>query len=396
MALTDSLVAHWKLNEASGTRNDSHGANHLTDNNTVLSAAGKIGDGADFESTNSEYLSIADNADVSLGADVDFTWAMWFKPESTAAQRGLIGKRSGTAPGNAEYRIEHSSAGVLQFIVGNGTTGATLTSTTTFSAGTWYFIVCWHDSVANKLFVQVNNGTPDEVAWSGGTQDTSSGLEIGRLPTSAGTALDGVLDSVSFWKRALTSDERTALYGSGSGLDYPFSSSKQIACAVPAVSQVAAIPRIRRRLIAAVTGGAALVCVPRRRRRIAAGVVAQSVVVASISGQTRIAAAVSGASGVTAVVRRRRRKTCAVGALCSVSGSLRVRGRILAGISGTAGVAAVVRRRVRRACGITGVSTIQVVFPIPAAVLEHIVASAEDPIALVVSAGDPSPILVPA
>lgn len=35
-----NLVSWWKLDEASGTRYDSHGSNNLTDNNTVTSAAG--------------------------------------------------------------------------------------------------------------------------------------------------------------------------------------------------------------------------------------------------------------------------------------------------------------------------------------------------------------------
>lgn len=38
--LKTSLISYWNLDEASGTRNDSHGANHLTDNNTVTQAFG--------------------------------------------------------------------------------------------------------------------------------------------------------------------------------------------------------------------------------------------------------------------------------------------------------------------------------------------------------------------
>lgn len=44
--LLTSLIAHWKLDEASGTRNDSHGTNHLTDNNTVTTATAKLGTNA--------------------------------------------------------------------------------------------------------------------------------------------------------------------------------------------------------------------------------------------------------------------------------------------------------------------------------------------------------------
>ncbi len=41
MALTDSLVAMWRLEESSGNRSDSQGSNTLTDTNTVGSGTGK-------------------------------------------------------------------------------------------------------------------------------------------------------------------------------------------------------------------------------------------------------------------------------------------------------------------------------------------------------------------
>jgi len=42
-SIKTNLISHWLLNEASGTtRNDSHGTNHLTDNNTVTTAPGII------------------------------------------------------------------------------------------------------------------------------------------------------------------------------------------------------------------------------------------------------------------------------------------------------------------------------------------------------------------
>ena len=54
MALTDNLIAFWQLEEASGVRYDSEGSNNLTDNNTVTSATGVVGDAAQFTRSNSE------------------------------------------------------------------------------------------------------------------------------------------------------------------------------------------------------------------------------------------------------------------------------------------------------------------------------------------------------
>src|SRR5688572_28354046 len=64
---TSGLVSWWSLNEASGTRNDSHSTNHLTDNNAVPSAAGLKGNSAAFVTAGLESLSIADNASISTG-----------------------------------------------------------------------------------------------------------------------------------------------------------------------------------------------------------------------------------------------------------------------------------------------------------------------------------------
>ncbi len=60
LPLSDAVpyaVAHWPLDETSGTRADSVGSNDLTDNNTVLSATGMFGNAADFEATSNEWLS---------------------------------------------------------------------------------------------------------------------------------------------------------------------------------------------------------------------------------------------------------------------------------------------------------------------------------------------------
>src|SRR5881394_1372626 len=71
-----SLVAHWKLDQTSGLRADSHGGNDLADFNTVTFAAGKIGNAASFLGVNEESLGAADNAALSMG-DIDFSIALW-------------------------------------------------------------------------------------------------------------------------------------------------------------------------------------------------------------------------------------------------------------------------------------------------------------------------------
>lgn len=62
MALADNLVSYWQM----GSANDSHGTNHLTNNNSVSFTTGKVGNAASFAAASSQYLSHADDATVLL------------------------------------------------------------------------------------------------------------------------------------------------------------------------------------------------------------------------------------------------------------------------------------------------------------------------------------------
>ncbi len=218
--LLTSLISYWKMDEASGTRADSAGANTLTDNNTVTQAVGKIANAGQFAAVNSEYLSIADNASLSVG-DIDFTWALWFMLDDIGVARALVGKYNNGSTASIEYELRILSTNVLRFFVGNGAaSAASVNSTPTFSAATWYFAVAWHDSVANTINVQIDNGAAASAAYSAGGYDGTFALNIGA--TAASTFHNGRIDEVGFWKRVLTTDERTSLYNAGAGRTHPF------------------------------------------------------------------------------------------------------------------------------------------------------------------------------
>jgi hypothetical protein len=210
-----SLMAHWRMDEASGTRNDVHGNNHLADNNTVTQAAGRIKSAAQFTATNFEYLSVTNNADLAVG-DIDFTVAGWVYFDS-ASDCGIVKKESSDSA-NAGYRLDVESS-VLRFFVFNAGTVGFVTSSVTPTTGTWYFVVAWHDSAADEVGISVN-GTVNTAGTSGAPLHAADDVQFGRLNSSV--FLDGRLDAWSFWRRVLTSTERGELYN-GVGLrDYPW------------------------------------------------------------------------------------------------------------------------------------------------------------------------------
>lgn len=224
MALTDSLISYWSLDEVSGSRADAHGTNHLTDNNTVTSATGKVGTAADFVRANSEYLSVASNASIQVG-DIDFTIAAWFKVDIAGAAYA-IASQYGSTSATRSWVLRRAASNVMQFQVSSdGTATAAISDlATTISVGTWYFVVAWHDSVANTLNIQVNNGTPAATTHTTGVNTATGAFNLGTYDN--GTNLyDGLIDEVGFWKRVLTSAERTDLYNAGSGRNYAYISS---------------------------------------------------------------------------------------------------------------------------------------------------------------------------
>ena len=219
--LTD-LVAWWELNEESGTRFDSHGSNDLTDNATVLFAAGKQGNAANFEYDASEYLSIADNADLSVG-DIDFSFGFWIKFESwTAAHQYPIFKGLGNTK---QYGVVlNNTTKRLQFQVWRSDGGLCFdVDATTFgglSVDTWYFVFCYHDSTNNLGGISVNDGTIDTTPTTGVPFDAADAFTLGSIFDGTSSYVDGLMDEVAFYKRLLTPAEKTWLYNSGAGRAY--------------------------------------------------------------------------------------------------------------------------------------------------------------------------------
>lgn len=213
MPIKDNLIAYWELEEASGTRVDSHGSNDLTDNNTVTQAVGKQGSAGQFTRVNSEYLSIADNAALSV-ADIDFTFAVWFYADTVSIQQALFGKVPSdyTSP---RYDFQILSDNTFQWSVDAGE----FIPTFSISSGQWYLVIVDHDSVNNLLGVSLND-VRETSAYSTGTSDDANIFTIGRRGAVDAQYFNGRIDEVGFWKRILTADERTYLYNSGNGRSY--------------------------------------------------------------------------------------------------------------------------------------------------------------------------------
>lgn len=220
MAIKTNLIAWWQLEEASGTRNDSHSTNHLADNNAVTRAAGINSYGSFHVAASLQYLSIADNVALSWG-DIDASVCGWVKFTTKTATMIMLGKWN-AAVNHREYNIGYNfGADRFQFAVSNDGTTQKIVNADNLgspSAGVWYFLYGYHDSVNNVVGISVNNGTANTAAHTTGVLDSDSPFEIGRI--SSGGYMDGVIDNVAVFKKLLTANELLTLYNGGVSLPY--------------------------------------------------------------------------------------------------------------------------------------------------------------------------------
>ena len=196
LMLRTGLVAHWKLDETSGTRYDSHTGHYdLTDNNAVGYAAGKIGNAADFNGTN--FLSVPS---VSIGIK---TFSSWIKTESRGTYNEIT-YINGT-------QIQFISDGSLRINGAVNFVGGPI-----LNDGQWHFVTVVFNDSETKFFIDgIGIGSTSAVTIS----EPSDIVEIGAT-NGVFDMLEGQIDSVSIWSRALSDGEVTALYNGGAGLDY--------------------------------------------------------------------------------------------------------------------------------------------------------------------------------
>jgi hypothetical protein len=209
-------TSFWRLEEASGTRVDSGaGGNDLNLNNgTPGNAAGLNGNALSLVAASSQYVGIADNASLSMGTGVAFSFSGWVKLNALGTLTAIFAKGSTT-----EYGLFYiNGSNVLQFYVTDGSgTSHTLNSSNTVSSGVWIFFAVTCDGNTSGT-VTVNTTTATTASFAE-ARDLAGQFDIGSRLGSF--PVDGLIDSVGFWKgHVLTAPEITALYNAGAGTEY--------------------------------------------------------------------------------------------------------------------------------------------------------------------------------
>lgn len=236
MALTDNLVAYWRLDEASGTRADSSGnGRSLSASGSPASRAGKLGDAADFVAASSQHLLTTDaTVRGTITDSAGWTLAGWLMPDDTVT-RAIAGNFLQATTKGLSVQMFAAFSVARELIVQwfDNTGGSTLAFPgVSFTLSAWNFWAVKYDPADDKLYVRANGTTAAGVSCAGKTfTQYDAEFRLGnRGSAPVASYWDGGLDDTGLWSRALSGAELDTLYNSGAGLD-PTAASGQPAAA---------------------------------------------------------------------------------------------------------------------------------------------------------------------
>lgn len=234
--LSAGLVAHWNLDDGSGTTaNDSAGTHDGTFQGTPGWVTGINGGAVNFDD-NADYIEITDNA--ALEGYSALTLSAWINPQGEpGASYGRIVHKSNTSTGDI-YVLKYVPTS-HEIIFGVNTTVDGLVdfeSDVNISPGSgWHHVVGVWDGKNMNLYIngridrKVSGGASPKGHATGSLITNNENVGIGRHVLSSARNFNGYIDDVRIYNRALTYKEIHDLYTSTGG-DFAISGCAATKC----------------------------------------------------------------------------------------------------------------------------------------------------------------------
>jgi len=164
--------------------------------------------GGAFSYAEPDAFSIANGPSVSITGAV--TMSAWFYPNSLNTAWRIIITKIQPAPLVANYGIPHNGSQLcVNFCTTNGG-WMNHCSPAGFSPGRWYHLVGVIDNASSRARLYVDGALVVDDAETTPMERDTGAVWIGWSPTNAG--VDGRIDEVAIWNRALSAAEIAALY----------------------------------------------------------------------------------------------------------------------------------------------------------------------------------------
>lgn len=196
----NDAVAFWKLDDVTDSTVNS---NTLTNNSSVQFVSGKVGNCAQFDTSNNLTVN---PLSLTFNPSGEFTISLWINPASFSSYQAFI-----SGPANTVI-IHTDAAGTLYC---NNAASADVTINNALELDTWQHIVFIKETGHSKVWI---NGTNIYDSPIGSSSNPTTQISLGSL-WPGGFQYNGKLDMVGLWNRALTQTEIDALYNGGNGLE---------------------------------------------------------------------------------------------------------------------------------------------------------------------------------
>ncbi|MCK4294838.1 MAG: discoidin domain-containing protein, partial [Planctomycetes bacterium] len=244
--ITDGLIGYWPLDEGSGTTTaDVAPAGHGNDGTLVdgpLWTSGQFDNALSFDGTN-DYVLCAERDGTGPGTypeelmPENFTVSCWTKLDAFAYFSSLVGNGMDTGSDECgfflyNYGWQNPDAGREFGLAIRTEAGMYYVDTpSVYNTDTWYHLAATYDGAEANIYVdgQLAAGAYNPMTVGGPIRwvSASSGnyperFAIGVwLDPGYDLWIDGIIDDVGYWDRALTADEISAIFTKGESLIPP-------------------------------------------------------------------------------------------------------------------------------------------------------------------------------
>lgn len=216
----NNLVSYYKLDN---NGNDSHGANHLSNQGSPSYVAGRKSNAVNRIVESDDYLYI--DANTSLSINGNRTFAFWIYPRDTSIYEHCLVKYSDVGL-DWEYLIHMWPGGnyleMYMYVDGVGTY-VSVNTTADVVQNQWNLGIFWIDVSNTTMYCQVNNKAINSSSFATYSPYTSNArFIVGARESPIGAGANCIMDEVGVWDRVLSPSERAALWNNGNGRTYPF------------------------------------------------------------------------------------------------------------------------------------------------------------------------------
>ena len=211
----DGLIAWYPMNGNADDLGSEDANGELFGPNPVSGRHGVPGTALEFDGFD-DYIQVASNSEVFdfYGRD-ELTISSWIKLYSTGTNQYGIASFSPFGDSTPQYAFKVETVGALYFISGQSlfeSNGLNIGGTV-LTTEDWLNVAMTYDGDSLNFYVngQVDMAKQISDAFPQSNVEGSS-LFIGKAWGSANTSLNGALDDVGIWNRALSEDEILSLY----------------------------------------------------------------------------------------------------------------------------------------------------------------------------------------